>query len=172
MIGLYSDSEQQAKLRASKRLKAGDRGFSIPELLVTLVVAMIIAAVAMPLYTSVMSNLHMNGTAVAISGAVSRTRYQAVMTSQTYTLVITTPANTYVVKNLSTGVSAAAVPLPNPVIAINGGTAGTYTFTFNPNGTVAGAGGGAIPALALTYQGRETDITVSGVGNVTTKIVH
>lgn len=150
----------------------GERGFTIPELLVALVVGVVLTAVAMPLYSSAMSTMRMNATVQAITGAASRTRYQAVMTSQTYTLAITAPANTYVVTNTNTGVAAAAVPLPNPIIAINSGAAGTYTFTFSPNGTVTGAGGGAIPALALTYQGRETDITVSGVGNVTTKVVH
>ncbi len=168
----YSHSEQKRLLGADKRHRTRQRGFTLPELLVGLVVAAILAAVALPMYNTAMNNMRMNGTATAISGAVSRTRYQAVMTSQTYTLAITAPANTYVVKNLATGVAAAAVPLPNPVIAINTGTAATYTFTFNPNGTVTGAGGGAIPALVLTYVGHETDIAVSGVGNVTTKTVY
>jgi type IV fimbrial biogenesis protein FimT len=172
MIRSYSHSERSGPRRAGKRLRIGERGFTLPELLVGLLVAAILAAVALPMYNTAMNNMRMNGTATAISGAVSRTRYQAVMTSQTYTIAITAPANTYVVKNLATGVAAASVPLPNPAIAINTGTAATYTFTFNANGTVTGAGGGAIPALVLTYAGHETDITVSGVGNVTTKTVY
>lgn len=172
MIWSHSDSEQQRPRKAARSQRARERGFTIPELLVGLIVATILTAIALPVYNGVMNNLRMNGTVEAISGSLSRTRYQAVMTSQTYTLVITAPANTYVVKNVSTGVAAAAVPLPNPSILINTGTAATYTFTFNANGTVTGAGGGAIPALALTYLGHETDITVSGVGNVTTKTVN
>ena len=170
MIASCLDSEQQ-EWRTTGEPPRCQRGFSVPELLIVMLVAAVLTAVAMPMYNSAMNNMRMNGTASAISGAVSRTRYRAVMTSQAYTLVITAPANTYVVKNLSTAVSDSAIPLPNSGIAINGGTAGTYTFTLNANGTVSGAGGGAIPALALTYQGHETDITVSGVGNVTTKIV-
>jgi prepilin-type N-terminal cleavage/methylation domain-containing protein len=160
-----------------RRRKVGVRGFTLPELLIGMVVASILAAVAIPLYNSAMTTMRLNETVNAISGAMSRTRYQAVMNSQVYTLTLTEPANTYVTKNVSTGVAAAAVPLPSSVILVNGGSAGTYTFTFCANGTVYGAGGvcpnsNAIPALALTYQTRETDISISGTGNVTSTTIH
>lgn len=160
-----------------RQLSVGERGLSLPELLIALVVGAILTAIAVPVYNSAAASMRMNSMVGGVTSAISSARYQAVMTSQIYTLTISVPANSYVVKNLNTSVSAAAVPLPSSLVAINGGTAGTYAFTLCPNGTVYGAGTvcpGTVspPALALTYQSRESDINVSGVGDVSTKIVH
>lgn len=173
MLSQVSKEQGASKQRLARR---SSRGFTITELLVGLFVATILTATAIPIYTTAMSNMRMNSMVTALTRAVSNARYQAVMNSQIYTVAITAPGNTYVVKNVGTGVSAAAVPLPTALIAINGATAATYTFTLCPNGTVYGTGGScpnanAIPAIALTYQTRETDISVSGVGNVTAKII-
>lgn len=177
MQRLDTKAEHGSERVETRRHKVGVRGFTLPELLIGMVVASILAAIAVPIYNSAMTTMRLNETASAITGALSRTRYQAVMNSQAYTLTLTEPANTYTVKNVATGVAGAAVPLPSSIILVNGSTADTYTFTFCANGTVYGAGGAcpnssAIPALALTYQNRETDINVSGVGNVTSTTVH
>lgn len=175
-LGTKPKCERESFCRG--RCGVGARGFTVPELLVGLVVAAILTTVAVPVYKSAMNNMRMNSMASAISGAISSARYQAVMTSQPYTFAITAPGNTYVVKNVTTNTAGPPIPLPTALVAINGGAAATYTFTLCPNGTVFGAGGtctsntNPIPALALTYQSKETDITVSGVGNVTTKLVH
>ena len=111
-----------------------------------------------------------------VSAAAGKTRYRAIMNSQIYTLAVSTPANTYVVTNLPTGVADLVVPLPSTLIAINGGGNATYTFTFCPNGTVYGAGGvcpgaNVPPALAFTFKGRQVNINVSSAGNVTTTTI-
>jgi hypothetical protein len=130
---------------------------------------------SIPVYQSIMANMQMNSMASAISGVISQTRYAAIMNAQVYTFVITTPANTYVVSNVTAVTANAAVPLPGTQIAINGGTNATYTFTLCPNGTVYGAGGTCPtspltlpPALSATNKGRQVNINVSSVGNVTT----
>ncbi|HEX9014082.1 MAG TPA: hypothetical protein VF813_11215 [Anaerolineaceae bacterium] len=112
----------------------------------------------------------------AITGAIGNTRYRAIMKSQALTLALTTPANSYVVTDLTTGVADAAVPLPGGV-AINGGGAAIITLTFCPNGTVWGGGAcptgsSAPPALQITAQGRQINLSVSSVGNVTTTTIH
>jgi len=154
-------------------------GFSVLELLVTMVIGMIMAAVTIPMIKNAMASMRINSTVGAISGVISSTRYRALANSQIYTLAITTPANTYVVTNVSTTTADYAgkgVPLPNAGVALNGGVAATYTFTLCPNGTVSGAGGAcpggpAPPALVVTYQGRQTNLNVSTVGNVTTTFI-
>ncbi|MGH9736245.1 MAG: pilus assembly FimT family protein [Candidatus Acidiferrales bacterium] len=155
------------------------RGFSIIELMIVLVVGAILTALAVPLFTSAMANMRMNSMAAAVSGAVSKTRYRAIMTSQIYVLDLHAPADTYIAINQNTGQTDRAVPFPSSAIAINGGTAATYEFTLCPNGMVYGAGGSctsagntAPPVISITYQGRQINITVSSVGNVTTNTIH
>lgn len=152
-------------------------GFSIMELVISMIVVGTISAMAIPTLNSALIGLRLNATATAISAALSNTRYRALKDSQIYTVVFTTPGNTYVVKDVPTNTSDAAVPLPNTSAALNGGGTATYTFTFCPNGTVYGAGGAcpgvnAAPVLAATYSGQEIDITTSSTGNVTTTRIH
>lgn len=152
-------------------------GFTLPELLVTLLVASVLTAIAIPVMNAAMISMRLNSTVTAMSSAISNTRYRAIKDSQVYTLTVTTPGNTYVVTNVGTGTADSAVPLPNSGTALNGGGSATYTFTLCPNGTVYGAGAtcpgnNTAPALAATYLGRETDIGVSGAGNVTTTHIH
>src|SRR5579883_2978309 len=151
-------------------------GFTMLELTVVLLIAGITAAFALPVLDASMTTMRMNSAVSAMSAAISNTRYRAIKDSQVYTVVLTTPANTYVVTNVSTATADAAVPLPYTAIAFNGGTSATYTFTLCPNGTVYGAGGTCPgnttpPTLAATFQNREIDLTVSSAGNVTTKII-
>lgn len=148
-------------------------GFSLPELLVGLLVAATLTAIAVPIVTSAMANMRMNSTVSAIAAGISQTRQRAIMNSQAYTFALTTPGNVYAVTNVATNNSDPLVPLPSQAIVINGGANATYTFTLCPNGTVYGAGGACpssngTPTLTAAYQGRQTQINVSSVGNVTT----
>jgi prepilin-type N-terminal cleavage/methylation domain-containing protein len=154
-----------------------DEGFTILELLVVLAIGIILTAATVPLLSSTMSRMRLNSAVASISTAISKTRYRSIRNSDIYTLAITAPQNTYVVTNVSANVVDRGEPLPS-LVAINGGAAAVYTYTFCPNGTVYGAGGNCInnanlpPALSATYQNRQTDISVSTVGNVTTKNIH
>jgi prepilin-type N-terminal cleavage/methylation domain-containing protein len=153
-------------------------GFTLPEIVIALFVGTILTVVAIPVLGNALTNMRLNSAVGAISGAISKTRYRAVMNSQIYTLAITTPANTYVVTNVNTGTADAAVPLPTPRIAINGGANATYSFTLCPNGMIYGAGGAcaigspAPPALALTSQTRQINLSISSVGNVTKTTIY
>ena len=162
----------------------GQRGFTVPELLIALVIGTVMTAVAIPMFFKALNNARLSNAVSSISSVISSTRYSALMKSQTYTVVITAPANTYVVTNVSTSTAGAATPVANgQTIKINGGTATTYTYTFCPNGTTYGATSGLCPgqtsftavnppALSLTYGSRQVNIAVSTVGNVTTTIIN
>ena len=152
-------------------------GFTMPELLVALAIGTVLTVMSVPVVKSAMSRMRMNSSVASITTAISKTRYRSIRNSDVYTLTITAPQNTYVVTDVSANVVDRVEPLPS-LVALNGGAAATYTYTFCPNGTVYGAGGvcvnnlNAPPALAVTYQTRQTNLTVSTVGNVTAKIIH
>ncbi len=154
-------------------IQRGLRGFTLVELLIVVLVGGILTAISIPIFQTAMADMQINSEVSAISGALSQTRYAAIMNSQVYTLVFTAPGNTYVVKNVSTGIANGAVPLPSNSVTINGGTNATYIFTLCPNGTVYGSGGicpgnTLPPGLTVTNLARELTINVSSVGNVST----
>lgn len=173
-ILLARPDEDVSVIRECARAK----GFTLVELLVVLVIGTILTVMAVPILGTVMSTMRVNSTTNAISSAIVKTRYRALTSSQAYTLALKVPANTYIVTNVSTATADSPVPLPSTSVVVNGGANATYTYTFCPNGTVYGAGGACSnnpnlpPALAITYQTRQTNMSVSMVGNVTTTIIH
>jgi prepilin-type N-terminal cleavage/methylation domain-containing protein len=148
------------------------RGFTLLELVMAMAVGTILTAIAVPVVVNAQKNLRLTSAVSAISGGISQTRYQSIMTSQVYTLTINAAAGTYVVTNVATGAAGTAIPYSTSGVAINGGS-GTYTFLFCPNGTVwaggaACPGAGAPPAITAAYESRQINLNVSSVGNVTT----
>jgi len=140
--------------------------------MVALLVGVILTAAAVPITKSASNTLQLRSVGTSLTSGILNTRYRAIMNSHVLTFTLTTPANTYVVTDVTTGVAATAIPIPGQSVTINGGV-GTYTFTFCPNGMVYGAGGvcpgnTAPPALTATTNGKQLNLTVSGVGNVTT----
>lgn len=159
------------------RNQNSSRGYTLPELLIAIIVGTILTAMAIPVMNSANSSMRLNSTVSAITAAISQTHYRSIMNSQVYTFVLATPNNTYVVTNVTTNAADASVPLPNQPVVLNGGANATYTFTFCPNGTVYGAGGtcpanNSPPALTATYGGKQTNLNISTVGNVIATIIH
>jgi type II secretory pathway pseudopilin PulG len=149
-------------------------GFTLLEALIVVAVGVVLTALAIPVISNTLVNMRMNSSVSQFTAALSSSRFQAIKASQPYTLVITAPANTYVLTNTVTGYAAPAVPFPS-YIDINGG-GGTFTYTLCPNGTVYGAGGACPgtnqpPSLSFQYQNRQIDIAVSEVGNVSTTTI-
>jgi hypothetical protein len=141
--------------------------------MVTLAIGLVLTAISIPVFSTAMAGMRINSAVSGFSGALSTARYHAIRDDVSYTLVLTVPANTYVLTS-SAGPTTGPLPLPSYVL-INTGTAATYTYTLCPNGMVYGAGGcpGAAPTtLSFTYQGREINVAISEVGNVTKTIIH
>lgn len=170
-------TNDRAASAGARRTRNSSAGLSLPELVVALLIGVVAAAIAIPAVTSAIASMRMHSMITDVGGAISRTRYRAIMNSQTYTLAIAAPADTYVVTDVSSGAVDAAIPLSEQSVAIGGGANAIYTFTFCPNGMVYGAGAAcpavtAPPVLVISYQGRISDINTTSVGNVTTTVVH
>jgi hypothetical protein len=117
----------------------------------------------------------------AATGAISATRFQAIMRGYPYEIIFTSSSMSYQVYSETSGATCpptftavgSAVPLPSA-----GGismTQATATYTFLSNGTVYGAMattspclGAAVPTLQVKNAVKSNTITVSGVGNVST----
>jgi Tfp pilus assembly protein FimT len=181
---VHTEKPRHAPGHESDRHRRTSRqcGFTVPELLITCLVGTVLTAVSIPMFYNALNSMRLSNMVSNLSGTISGTRYQAIMKNQVYTLVITVPANTYVVTNVTTSTAGAATPLANgQTIKLNGGTAATYTYYLCPNGTVYGASGGcpgqtgfasvAPTTLSVSYGSRQVNIAVSTVGNVTTTTI-
>ncbi|MGH9739154.1 MAG: pilus assembly FimT family protein [Candidatus Acidiferrales bacterium] len=166
-----SKSDNFIKFRTPSQPSAG---FTLLEMLLVVLVGMVMTAIAIPVLSRAMANMRINSAVSQFSGAIQSTRFRAIKDSQPYTFVLTTPANTYVVSN-TVNPAPTTVPLPS-YITITGGSGSPFTYTLCPNGIVYGAGGcspnpNQPPALSFTYQGRQINVAVSDVGNVTTTTI-
>jgi type IV fimbrial biogenesis protein FimT len=178
---LFSARRQALKRKRAKALLAAPirrnsrhSGFTLIELVITISIGLVLTALSIPVFSTAMAGMRMNSAVSGFSGALSSARYHAIKDDVVYTFVLTVPANTYVLTNTSTGTASSPLPLPSYVL-INTGTAATYTYNLCPNGMVYGAGGcpGAAPtALSFTYQGRQVNVAISEVGNVTKTNIH
>lgn len=148
-------------------------GFTVLELLFVIAVGLILAVMAVPMMTSALASMKLNSAVAQLSSAISSTRYRAIKDSQTYTLALTTPANTFVVTNVGASPQTTDPAVPLPTYVSFTGTSSTITYTLCPNGMVYGSGGtcpngNAPPSLTASYDGKQVSISVSRVGNVTT----
>ena len=166
---------------ANARTSGRDRGFSLIEMLFVVLIVLIMAAMAIPLVSNVVSNFRLRGAVSSVTGAIQSTRYQAIFQGCPYQLVFDNAANTYQVQTQQVGATcpggafasfctsgAAACPVPlagsgNP-IALNA----PLTLTFSPGGRVTSP---QFPAgginLILTYGNKPPEtITVSTYGSV------
>lgn len=164
-------------------LRRGSRGFTLIELMITMVIAVILTVIAIPLLQNVTAYFKLRGAVSAVTGAIQSTRYQAIFQGCPYQIVFTAAAGTYQVQgepySQATGVCAAAFTnaciggaAACPVPLAGSGTPVTLnadvTLLFRPGGTVTSPqfpGGGI--TMALTYGGNPPEvITVSNYGSI------
>ena len=153
------------------------RGFTLLELVFTVLIILIMAAMAVPLVNNVVGNFRMRGAVSSVTGAIQSTRFQAIFQGCPYQLVMDNVANTYQVQRACpaggaftawcpSGQAACPVPLAgsSTPITLNA----PLTLTFSPGGKVSSA---AFPAgginLVLTYGNKPPEtITVSTYGSI------
>jgi prepilin-type N-terminal cleavage/methylation domain-containing protein len=161
----------QSKLPLRSRNKRA-RGFSLVELLIAVLIGSVLTAMAIPVWVQQMAQMRLASAVSSISSAMTQTRYKAIMTSQAYTLTINSPADTYVISPVG-GTVGSTIPFTPSAVSINGGSSGTYTYLFCPNGTVWNSGTtcpgtGAPASITAAFEGRQINLNITGVGNVTT----
>jgi type II secretory pathway pseudopilin PulG len=168
-----SEMMQALEYGNSRKLVAGvprkNRGFTIAEITVAVMIGLILTAMTAPTIVSSMNWYRLQGAIDSATWAIQSTRFQALMAGYPYQVVFTKANNQYQIQNLPAGAAAyanvgAAVPLSGSNISLNQ----DETLRFSPNGSVL-----AIPATApntpnftITFNGTTKSITVSTYGNV------
>lgn len=152
-----------------------NKGFTLIEALIVIAISLVLAGIALPVFLGAMNNYRLNAAVSAAAGALSTTRFQAIMHGYSYQIVFTSSGLSYQVYNEvppATTYSAvgSAIPLPSAGPIAMTGTNFTCTFTANGIAACAANPGGAssfqLKLMHLTTVVKSNTITVSGVGNV------
>lgn len=163
---------QQVRIRPLGKKAARARGFTTLELVVTIAIGFILAAVTIPQMLSAVRYFNFRSSVASVSGAIQATRYQAIFHGCPYAVAFSKATSTYQVSGklpAAGGVCAAAftnVGLPVPIsgsgVTINADT----TLQFRPGGSVSATVGAQ--SITLTKSGMPAEsIQVSNYGNVT-----
>jgi Tfp pilus assembly protein FimT len=136
------------------------------EILITLAVAMTLIAMALPTTLNALRNYRLTAAVASATGAISATRYQAIMHAYPYKITFNSTNATYQLASEQPPAASftnlgSAVPLSGVGdVTINQ----TTTLQFNANGTVSAATG----TLSFTISNGPLTktISVTGVGDV------
>lgn len=159
----------QLGVRHIRRDRPGttNRGFTLLELLFTVLIGVLLTVISLPLVQNVMANFKLRSAVASVTGAIQSTRFQAISSGYAYQVVLDKTASTIQVQSdpNRTGTFAntgSAIPLSGSSIPVVLGT--TTTLQFRPSGIVAATAGST--TLTLTYGGKTETITVSSYGNI------
>lgn len=152
------------------KIRSGNRGFSLIELVVVLGIALVMFAIALPSIRTSMDGIRHRNAVAAATNAIQATRYQALRDGRRYAITFNPGAGTYQVSAIPAGGAAfvnvgGPIPLGNAQVSLDIGS----RLEFAPNGTVTATAG----ALTFNVQYgtgsnmKSHAITVSRVGHVT-----
>jgi len=150
------------------------RGFSLMELLITLAVALILAAMAVPLLRSSMRDYQLRSAVSSVTGAIQATRYRALSAGYPFRLVLNSATGTSQIQSEPPPAVAFsnvgnATPLSGSSVAAVLNTDTTLEFhpsgrVLCPVGTVDATTG--VTTFTLTLNGKTETITISRYGNI------
>jgi type IV fimbrial biogenesis protein FimT len=145
-------------------------GYTMIQIVVTLAVVSTLAVMALPTTTNALRNYRLSAAVAAATGAISATRYQAIMHAYPYSITFNAANASYQVASEPPGAMSftnlpgGAVPLAGVGdVTINQ----TTTLQFNANGTVSATTGTMSFTISDPVNTKKMHtITVSGVGDV------
>ena len=163
---MVNDVSREVASRARRRAAQRSDGFSLVQILITLAVVGVLASFALPTTVNVLRNYRLTAAVSAATGAISATRYQAIMHAYPYNITFNSSNATYQVASEPPGASSftnvgSAVPISGVGdVTINQ----TTTLQFNANGTVSATTG--TMSFTISNGLLTKTINVTGVGDV------
>jgi type IV fimbrial biogenesis protein FimT len=151
---------------ARRKQVQGSGGYTLLELLVTLAVIGVLATIATPTTVNALRNYRLTAAVSAASGAISATRFQAIMHAYPYSITFNSADATYQVASEPPGLSSfTAVDTPVLISGVGDVTVNqTTTLQFNANGTVLATTG--TMSFTISNGLLTKTINVTGVGDV------
>lgn len=148
--------------KTNRAARRQDRGYTMIEIVMAMLVGMVLTAMAIPQVRSGLNTYRLNSAVAMCKWAIQSTRFQALEKGYNYQVAFSSTNLNYQIQNAPSGTYAnvgSAVPFTSWPMTVNQDT----TITFQPNGFVTSAPGNS---FTITYQGVTATITVSNYGNV------
>jgi Tfp pilus assembly protein FimT len=180
--GTLHDSPQAAWETLNKEValtvkRSAAAGYSLLQVVVALGISFTLAGISTPVFLSALNAYRFSAAVSAVTGAITTTRFQAVMQGCPYQLVFTSLTMSYQVSSeapaAGTTTCASSFSAVGPAVLIPSAgpitMSGTsFTFTFNSNGTVSEVANPSGSGLQLSNSLKSAYVYVTGVGNVST----
>ena len=164
---MVKDVNEPAASRARPRAAQGSDGYNLIEILITLAVVSTVIAMALPTTVGALRNYRLSAAVSAATGAISATRYQAIMHAYPYNITFNSTNATYQVASEQPPATS-FTNLPggaNPLSGVGDVTISqTTTLQFNANGTVSATTG--TMSFTISNGVLTKSISVTGVGDV------
>jgi len=161
-----NDVNRAVASRAKRRAAQRSDGYSFLQIVITLVVVSTLVAMALPTTVNALRNYRLTAAVSAATGAISATRYQAIMHAYSYNITFNSSNATYqLASEPPPATSFTNVGTAIPISGVHDVTINqTTTLQFNANGTVSATTG----AMSFTISNGllTKTISVTGVGDV------
>lgn len=162
---MVNDVNRAVASRARRSAAQRSDGYSLLQIVITLVVVSTLVATAVPTTVNALRNYRLIAAVSAATGAISATRYQAIMHAYPYNITFSTNGNYQVASEPPPATSFTNVGTAVPLSGVHDVTINTTTtLQFNANGTVSATTG----TLSFTISNGllTKTISVTGVGDV------
>lgn len=150
----------------NKQVNRFARGFTLLELVVTVLIGVTLTATAIPIVRSSVATYKLRSATNSITGVIQSTRYRAIYSGFPYRVTFSKSSSTYQVSKK--GPSDTSFVNVNGVVPF-GDTATTIEqdmeFEFSPGGSVKKNAGSM--SFKVEYSGQQMQVNVTTYGNIT-----
>src|SRR5579872_5503089 len=110
-----------------------DRGYSLVELVIVMLIGTVLTAMAIPQVKSQVNTYRLNSAVAMAKWAIQSTRFQALMKGYPYQVVFTASTKSYQIQNLPSGTTYSNVGGTVPLAAWPMTVSADTTINFKPN---------------------------------------